>query len=252
MSSRPSNLGHTLITPSLAHLLTLVTFPSIPIGKGLEAEARMDEALQQRGDAHQDRIQTNEQALILHDVVAPPALHLSDTVDTPDQDGKVNDNHGDGEELEFAVVAGGLGVSGERGVFAREIETADQEIRSQGAEDDKGSDLHGDTRHHHVVAELQLAVAVVRGSGEATTGALEDQGNEVGQDEAPGVVLGSQAGEFATELADNVLEDEVDGGRVEGGGEGQAADLDVEADFAEGVIIEEYATCVAKGGGETS
>lgn len=59
---------------------------------------------------------------------------------------------------------------------------------------------------------------------------MEDEGEEIAHDEDPGVVFGLEAGEARADFEDAVLEGEVDAGGEEGGGDDQAADLDLKAD----------------------
>ena len=62
-----------------------------------------------------------------------------------------------------------------------------------------------DARHHHVVADVLHGVVAVGRGGEAATGALQDEREDVAEDEDPGVVPGGQAGVLGADFDDDVL-----------------------------------------------
>ena len=84
-----------------------------------------------------------------------------------------------------------------------------------------------DTRNHHVSAHFLGVAAWVGGSGSATASALDDEGEDIAEDEDPGVEAGFQPGKGGAQLDDDVLEGEVDGGGNEGGSDDETADLDL-------------------------
>lgn len=58
-------------------------------------------------------LERNKTGLVSHDMVAPTACHLGDSVDTSTEDGDECGRDADGEESEFCVGEGGGGFEGE-------------------------------------------------------------------------------------------------------------------------------------------
>ena len=54
------------------------------------------------------------------------------------------------------------------------------------------------------------------GGGNASSGSLEDEGEQVAEDEDPRIVFSADAREVVTDLQDDVLERKVDSGGLEG------------------------------------
>ena len=79
---------------------------------------------------------------------------------------------------------------------------------------------------------------------------MEDQGEDVAEDEDPGVESGLEEGELWAEFNDDMLEGEVDAGGDEGGSDDEAADLRLEAAGVVGVVVHDQAADVADGFGE--
>ena len=121
---------------------------------------------------------------------------------------------------------------------------AEAVVEDQRAEQDQGRDLPCDTGHHEIVAEF-LGGVRVSGGGDATAGALEDEGEEIAEDEDPGVVFGSDERVITTNGEDEVFESEVDPCGEESRGDDEAADLDVEAIAVVGVAVQHYPPDVA-------
>jgi hypothetical protein len=69
------------------------------------------------------------------------------------------------------------------------------------------------------------------GGGLAAAGGLEDEGEEVAGDEDARVHLGGDAGVVGAEGEDDAREAEVEAGGVEGWGDGEADDLEEEAEL---------------------
>ena len=122
--------------------------------------------------------------------------------------------------------------------------------RGEDPEDEEGDDLPDDTCNHHVVAGGGEAGVVVRGGGDPTARALEDERQDVGEDENPGVEARLEDAELRAEFDDDVFESQVDACGDEGRGDDQAADLDFEAVGGPGVVVEDDAADVAEGFGE--
>lgn len=100
-------------------------------------------------------------------------------------------------------------------------------VGDQSAEDDERGYLPNNTGHHEIVADL-LHVAAAVGSGcDATTRSLKDQGEEIAQNEDPGVQAGLEARERGACFENDVLKGDVDASGDEGRGDDETADLDV-------------------------
>lgn len=102
-----------------------------------------------------------------------------------------------------------------------------------------------DAGHHEVVSRFLHGVAVFGGCSEGTADSLENEGEDVAGDENPCVHAGLDAGEFGADFEDDMFEGEVDAGGDEGGGDDQAADLDLETIGIPGVVVEHDATDIA-------
>lgn len=88
-----------------------------------------------------------------------------------------------------------------------------------------------DTSHHEVIACVLKRGSIVGSRCDTTSSALEDEGEQVAQDEDPGVPSCLQAGELVTNFEDNVFEGQVDAGSDESRADDQAANLYLEAVF---------------------
>lgn len=195
-----------------------------------------------RRNQDHDTIEHDEISLALHDRVAPSLCHLSDTEDATGEDGDVSEYEAGDEKLEAAIV----GELDGRGAPERALLAGTGDIvGDEEAEDDEGEDLPDDTGHHEVVARLLHGGSAVSGGGQASSSALEDEGEEIAKDEDPGVPLGTDAREFVADFEYDVFEGEIDAGGQEGGGDDQAANLDVEAVAGPGVGVEHDTTDVA-------
>ena len=102
-------------------------------------------------------------------------------------------------------------------------------VDNQGEENQERDYLPYDTGDHEIIPRFLSAGAVVCGRCDASANTLEDEGEDIADDEDPGVVFGAEAGEGGTELEDDVLEHQVDACCDESGGDDQAGDLDIEA-----------------------
>jgi len=105
--------------------------------------------------------------------------------------------------------------------------------------------LPDNTGHHEVVAGLLHGGSVAGGGGNASSGSLEDEGEQVAEDEDPRIVFGADAREVVADLQDDVLERKVDSGGLEGRCDDQAADLNVETSTGPRVAVEHDATNIA-------
>ena len=154
-----------------------------------------------------DAIQDDEISLVVHDRIAPSVCHLRDTEDATHENGQVSDEEATDEDLEFGILqqfhCGWCQVCA-AGADAANI------VGHQTAEDEEGDDLPDDTGHHEVIAGLLQGRTAVGCGGDATSGTLEDEGQEITENEDPGVVPGWDAREFRTDFQYAVLESEVD------------------------------------------
>lgn len=105
------------------------------------------------------------------------------------------------------------------------------------AEEGERGDLQGNTRHHEVVAEFLSVVVVHRRRSDSTSDGLDHERKQITRDKDPRVPAGWNARVLRAKAQRDMLQYEVDGGRVERRTEDQAADLDLEANLAEGVLV---------------
>ena len=218
-------------------LLTGIQGPTflIPLIRNHRAEEdpRMKDRQAQHRNRNHHAVEHDEVRLALHDRVRPPFRHLRDTEHAAHEDGEEGDEDRSGEELEFCrgeQVDGCLGEGGAVHVGAVAV------VGYKDREHDERGDLPGDTGHHEIVADLLRGFRVCC-RGDAAACALQDEGEQITEDEDPGVELGADAGVGAADGEDEVFEREVDARGDEGGRDDQAADLDVEAVLVPWVVV---------------
>ena len=66
---------------------------------------------------------------------------------------------------------------------------------------------------------------------------MENEGEEVAEDEDPGVEFGSYPGVVAADGQDEVLQGQVDAGGDEGGSDDETGDLDVEPGVIKWIVV---------------
>ncbi len=197
----------------------------------------MERRQAERSNRNHDAVQRDKVGLILHDRVPPPVGHLSDTEDAPCEDGQVGEAEAADEQFEAQRVHELDG----RGFELRAVGVhAGSVVRDHAAEDEEGEDLPDDTGHHEIVAHVLHRGAVIGCRCDASAGSLQDEGEEIGEAEDPGVELGSDAGEVGAEFEGNVFEGQVNARGDEGGGDDEAADLNFESIRRPRVAVEHY------------
>lgn len=192
-------------------------------------------------DGYHGAIKDDEFFLVLHDLVPPAGTELGDTVDAAGEDGDVCDDETGKEKLETT------GCKKASAAGCKATSSADRIVGDKSAEAEESDDLPHDTSDHEICAGFLIARAWSRARGQASTGALEHEREEVAADEDPGVELGSEAGGVGAELDDDVFEGEVDAGGDEGGGDDQAADLGFETGGGPRIVVQEDSADVACG-----
>jgi hypothetical protein len=120
-------------------------------------------------------IQHDEFGFVLHDGIPPPTGHLGDTVNASDEDDKVCGEEGSHEELESHVREK---VDDRLTEFVPALEGGPGVLSGQDAKDEQGEDLEHDTGHHEVITNGCVGVGI-RGRGQSSAGALQDQGEEI-------------------------------------------------------------------------
>lgn len=118
------------------------------------------------------------------------------------------------------------------------------------AEDEQRDDLPDDTRDHHVVARVEQGGIVLAGGGDAASGPLHDEREQVTEDEDPGVEARAEDAVLRPQFNDDVLQRQIDAGGDEGRGDDEAADLGLEAVAGPGVGVHHDAADVADGLGQ--
>ena len=202
----------------------------------------------QNGDGAHDAVEDDEIGFVLHDAVGPSVGHFRDTEHAAGEDGQIGEAEGAGEELEVPAMEQGHGGGREGGAVLVGSEAV---VSDQDAEGEQRKDLPRDPGHHEVVAEVLGATGVCR-SGDAAAGALQDEGEQIAQDEDPGVVLRPDAGVVAADGQHEVFQGEVDARGEEGGRDDQAGDLDVEAVAVKRVVVQHDTPDVADRFAETA
>ena len=189
----------------------------------------------ERGDANHDAVQDDKVRLILHDGVSPALGHLADTEDATDEDGQVGQDEAAGEELEACRVQE---LDGR--VFERQsvgVDSVDV-VGDHASEDEERKDLPHDTGHHEVVTGGLQGRTTVGRRCDSSTRSLQDEREEIGSAEDPGVEPGLDAGEVCAKLKGDVFEGKVDAGGDKGGGDDETGDLNVESVGRPGVVVE--------------
>ena len=86
-----------------------------------------------------------------------------------------------------------------------------------------------DTRNHHVVPRVQPRLVVLTGCGNPASSALHDQGEQVAEDEDPGVESRAEDAVLRAAFNDDVFQSQIDACGDESGCDDEAADLRLEA-----------------------
>ena len=181
-------------------------------------------------------IQDDKVGLVLHNRVLPSLGHLGNTVDTSGEDGQESDEQRHGKKPESKILDDDIR---RRAHLSSSSVEAGKVVSDQDCEYKQRKHLPHDTCHHQIIPQF-LVSRCFRSRGDASTGALEDQRQEIAADEDPGVPFGGDAREVGPEGEDHVLEGEVDAGGEEGRGDDEAADLDVEAVTVPRIIVQHY------------
>ena len=111
---------------------------------------------------------------------------------------------------------------------ARQGPHAQPEVEAQRAEQRQGKHLPRHARHHGVDAGLQRGGVGPHGGRDGAAGRLQQQRDEVEHDEDVRVHLRAEAGALRGVDDDEPGQGQVDGGREEGGGDGEADEVPVE------------------------
>ena len=122
----------------------------------------------------------------------------------------------------------------------------DAVIRSKDAEDDQRKDLSDKTGDHDVRPNIEKGEITASG-GDTTTDCLQHDGEDVAGNEDPGVEFRSKSAEVRTEGEADVLESIVNPRGVEGWCEGEENNAHLEAQIAEGIVVEDELCNVAQG-----
>lgn len=149
--------------------------------------------------------------LVAHDRVGPTVGQLGDTVDASNVDAErgKEDAAAKDAKVTAAQESHDLGLDG--GTCTSHPHHNEEQ---EGVEKGQSDDLEDDTRQHNVSTQIGHVV-VVTARGDATTGGLEHQGDEVADDKEPWIDARGNGRVFGTHGANHVLEGQVDGSRIE-------------------------------------
>ena len=214
-----------------------------------ESMPRMADGEGEGGKSNHNAIQDDEVGLILHNRATPAVSHLGNAVCASRENGHVSEEDCAGEDFEAKRVQEPVTRLGQVGAVA--VDSGGVEPH-EATEDEQGYDLPHNTCDHHIIPRVQQVGVIVGCGGDATSGALKDQGEDIREDEDPGVEPRAEDAELRAELDDDVFEGQVYTRGDEGWGDDQTADLGLEARAGPSVGVHNNAANVADCLGETA
>lgn len=193
----------------LHHITALGVRSRLGSSLAVKDEARMAEAERNGGDDDEDALEENKGHLVGDDLASIALPELGNTIGATGED-EQDAGEQAGEEGPLAPA---------HGAHAAGAPVAGHVVPKGGEEGDEDDDLEDEAGHGDVDAGLVGAAGV---GGQGAAGGLEDEADDVGGDEDPVEELGLEAGELWGEVDDGLGEGDVDGGREEDGGDGEA------------------------------
>lgn len=118
--------------------------------------------------------------------------------------------------------------------------------RRSDAEKNQRHYLKRDTGHHQVVTGVLTAGIVCRRGCHSATNGLNHKRDQIAADEDPGVPVRFDAGMLRPKAQGDMLEDEVNRGRIERRSQDQTADLDLETNCVKRIGIKKHPPNVAE------
>lgn len=117
---------------------------------------------------------------------------LRNPIDTSDQDRSIQRHQADRKHSEHDIVPRPLRLRIER-LSSSSAPASDGVVRDHHAEDGERDDLEHYAGDHKAVTDIRHGGCIRRG-GDAAAGGLQEEGEDVGGDETPGVEAGWNAG----------------------------------------------------------
>ena len=220
------------------------------------------------GDDDERRVEDVEADFVLHDVVAPTASHLSDTVvygqyknsfkgralqksvgvlpvDASDKDGNECARDGESELAELGILPDR---DGGRGGIARVnmLLGAEEIIGTHDTKADEDDDLERDTGDDGVVSSVEkLLVRLASGSCNATSDSLDNQTRQIGREEDDGIPLGPQSRQLRVDSKTNMLQRQVDRDTDESRSQDDGANLQLESARVPNIMVKQDTADVA-------
>lgn len=168
-------------------------------------------------------LEDNKGDLVLDQVTIVTILELDNTEDTSSK----NEDNGSGETNEESVDAPAKSRAITRAPVSEHV------VGKGSNECSQDNDLKDQTSH----GDVDTKVAVVIAGGQGTTGSLENEADDIERNENPVEELGLESRELRGKEDDGLGKSDVDRGRVEDGGNGQADNLNHEGVEREWVVI---------------